>query len=376
MTRRRVAMNLLWCVPGVGGSEEYLVRQLFGLSEITHNFSLEVFAPKGFSHRQPQLAEIYKVHEAPNDCSRRETRILLEHSWLASRTRRFDIVHHGGGTLPRIGNSSTLVTIHDIQWVDYPEYVAPIKLRYLKKVVPYAVRNASRVAVPSEFVKKTLVKNLHADPAEVGVVRHGLEAHMTSRVTSEADLRQKFSLGAGPVVFFPAITHPHKNHRFLLELLAQHTGPWSDPQLKLVCAGSAGTEEGAIRSFIAEKRLEDRVVMPGRVSHEDRNGLLAMSLAMVFPSEYEGFGAPVIEAMLMGAPVVCSDQASLPEVVADAGVVIPLTQSAWNEALHTVTTEREVLIQKGHMRARNFTAALSAQDLLEQYELIIQKVSQ
>lgn len=374
MTRYKVAMNLLWCVPGVGGSEEYLMRQLFGLTEIAHDFSLEVFAPKGFSQRQPLIAEMYKVHEAPNDCSRRETRILLEHSWLASRTRKFDIVHHGGGTLPRIGNSSTLVTIHDIQWVEYPHYVAPIKLRYLKKVVPYAVKNASRVAVPSEFVKQTLVTNLHADPAKVGVVRHGLEAHMASQVTAESDLRQKFSLGSGPIVFFPAITHPHKNHRFLLELLTQQNGPWSDPQLKLVCAGSSGSEEGAVREFIKENGLEDRVVMPGRVSHEDRNGLLAMSVAMVFPSEYEGFGAPVIEAMLMGAPVMCSDQASLPEVVADAGVVTPLVQSAWNDALTAVTAHREALIQKGHIRARNFTAALSAQDLVEQYESVIRGV--
>jgi hypothetical protein len=142
-------MNLLWCVPGVGGSEEYLVRQLLGLADIEHDYEIEVFAPHGFSQRQPKIASLYTVHEAPNDCSRRAVRIWLEHTWLAKKTRGFSLVHHGGGTLPRRGNANTLLTIHDIQWIDYPHYVSPVKLRYLRRVVPSSVRHASRVAVPS-----------------------------------------------------------------------------------------------------------------------------------------------------------------------------------------------------------------------------------
>lgn len=371
MTTKRVAMNLLWCVPGVGGSEEYLVRQLLGLLEITHDYSVEVFAPRGFSQRQPHIAKHYTIYEAPNDCSRREVRIAMEHTWLAWRTRSFDMVHHGGGTLPRIGHSSTLVTIHDIQWTEYPHYVAPLKLRYLKKVVPYAVTHATRIAVPSQFVKNTLVEKLNASPHLVGVVRHGLESDLHKSVTPEALLREKFALGSGPVVVFPAITHPHKNHVFLLQLLTQATGPWANPSLKVVFAGSAGSHEEVVRTFIAEHGLSSRVVMPGRVSHEDRNGLLAMADAMAFPSEYEGFGAPVIEAMRLGAPVICSDKGSLPEVVGTAGMVCPLTAEAWNSALHNARDQRAEWARKGHERALEFTVALSASDLVQQYDMVM-----
>lgn len=366
----RVAMNLLWCVPGVGGSEEYLVRQLLGLHEIAADIHVEVFAPRGFSARHQHIADLWRVHEAPNDCTRRTTRIGLEHTWLASRTRGFDMVHHGGGTLPRVGARRTLLTVHDIQWIEYPHYVAPVKLRYLRATVPSSVKRATRVAVPTEFVRGTLVRELSADPDKIGVVRHGLESGLDSSVTPESQLRHRLGLGDGPVVVFPAITHPHKNHSFILELMSQRTGPWADPTLRVVFAGSAGSADGEVRSRVHDAGINERIVMPGRVDNADRNGLLAMADAMVFPSEYEGFGAPVIEAMRLGTPVLSSNCACLPEVIGDAGVVRPLTLDAWNEGLSTVRNERQRLIESGRVRARHFTAAESAHDLMREYRLV------
>jgi glycosyltransferase involved in cell wall biosynthesis len=124
-------------------------------------------------------------------------------------------------------------------------------------------------------------------------------------------------------------------------------------------------------SFIADHDLSSRVVLPGRVSNEDRNGLLKMADAMVFPSEYEGFGAPVIEAMRMGAPIISSDRASLPGVIGDAGLVLPLTVEAWSDALDIVRQRREELVALGHSRSHLFTAALSATDLVEQYRIAL-----
>jgi glycosyltransferase involved in cell wall biosynthesis len=96
-----------------------------------------------------------------------------------------------------------------------------------------------------------------------------------------------------------------------------------------------------------------------------------MADAMVFPSEYEGFGAPVIEAMKFGCPVICSDRGSLPEVVGDAGMVCPLDIDAWGRALDAVRVRREELVHSGRERARMFTAALSAADLLREYDTIV-----
>ena len=371
MSQTRVAMNLLWCVPGVGGSEEYLVRQLLGLVDIEHNYEIDVFAPLGFSQRQPKIASLYTVHEAPNDCSRRAVRIWLEHTWLAKKTRGFALVHHGGGTLPRRGNKNTLLTMHDIQWIDYPHYVSPVKLRYLQRVVPSSVRRATRIAVPSRFVADSLTKAFGTASNKIGVVRHGLESDLSSAATDEATLRAKFSLGDGPVLVFPAITHPHKNHLFLLQLLVNAGGAWADPALRVVFAGSAGSHHTHVLSYIAEHNLGSRVVLPGRVSNENRNGLLKMADAMVFPSEYEGFGAPVIEAMRMGAPIISSDRASLPGVIGDAGLVLPLTTESWTSALEVVRARRNEFIALGHSRSPLFTAELSATDLVEQYRIAL-----
>lgn len=371
MTRPRVAVNLLWCVPGVGGSEEYLVRQLLGLREIEAPFEVDVFAPLGFSHRQPVIAAEFRVQEAPSDCMNRIQRVVLEHSWLARRTRGHDIVHHGGGTLARLGNPRTLLTVHDVQWVDYPNYVRPAKLRYLRLSVPSSLHRATRVAVPSRFVAETLTTSFGTPGDKIGVVRHGLESGFDTTTTDEVQVRRKFGLGDGPVLVYPAITHPHKNHAFLLELLSRGEGRWGDPDLKVVFAGSSGLAEQSVIAAVEASGLSDRVVMPGRVTNADRNGLLSVADAMVFPSQYEGFGAPVIEAMRLGTPVISSDRGSLPEVVADGGLVCPLEHSAWVHALDSVRMRRDELVSAGRERAANFTAALSARDLVEQYDRVM-----
>lgn len=365
----RIGVNLLWCVPGVGGSEEYLVRQLMGLAENAHDYIVDVFAPRGFSSRQPRLASHVNIVEAPSRCTRRVLRIVLEHTWLTWRTRRHNVVHHGGGTMPRWGNSTTVLTIHDVQWTAYPEYVAPVKLKYLQRVVPSSLTRATRIVVPTHFVASTLVENFGVSADKISVVRHGVESDLLTQRTEEAELRDRWNLGSGPVWAFPAITHPHKNHLFVLELMAATTGPWADPATHLVCAGSAGSSDAVVKQFIVQHELENRVVMPGRISEKDRNGLLAMSEAMVFPSQYEGFGAPLIEAMHLGTAILASDCASIPEVVGDAGVVVPLDGDAWIEGLHHVRTQRDDLVERGHQRAAHFTTALSGADLLVAYRM-------
>jgi hypothetical protein len=117
----RVAVNLTWCVSGrVGGSEEYLVRQLLGMAAIGAPYDITVFAPRGFGAAHPKLAALMPIVEARTDSQSRPLRVLVENTWLARRTRSFDLVHHGGGTLPTRGNASTVLTIHDVQFLTYP----------------------------------------------------------------------------------------------------------------------------------------------------------------------------------------------------------------------------------------------------------------
>jgi glycosyltransferase involved in cell wall biosynthesis len=238
-------------------------------------------------------------------------------------------------------------------------------------MVPSSLQRAVRIAVPSRFVAGTLVRAFGIEPKKISVVRHGLEAAFDGETTSGDALRRQFGLGNGPVLVYPAITHPHKNHAFLMHLMATGEGRWGDPSLRLVCMGSQGSAHDDVLQLIDTLGLGDRVVMSGRVSNADRNGLLAMAEAMVFPSEYEGFGAPVIEAMRCGTPVVCSDRGSLPEVVGDAGLVCPLENDAWVRALEAVKMRREELVVAGKDRARAFTSEISATELVEQYDLVL-----
>ena len=364
--QHNIAVNMLWCVPGaVGGSEEYFIRQLRGLVEIDAPFNTTVYAPKGFSDAHQDLAATMRIVEAPSRCTSRELRVLLENTWLASRTQSADLVHHGGGTIPSRGNSTTLLTIHDVQYLTYPEYFSAVKLRYLKNRVPSAIRRASVVAAPSNYVRDGIEQHFGIERARTAVIRHGLEPAIGVQKTSETQLRAQFNLGSSRVLLIPAITHPHKNHEFLLRLVANE---WRNEDVKLVMVGGNGLAESHIQSLIAELQISHKVVRSGRVNAADRDGLIAMAEALVFPSKYEGFGAPVLEAMALGTPVISSDCASLPEVIGDGGLVLPLISEVWADALNSVRLQRSTLVKNGLRRAEEFTSAKSAQDLVIAYE--------
>jgi glycosyltransferase involved in cell wall biosynthesis len=367
--RPQIAVNMLWCVPGnVGGSEEYFVRQLLGLAEIGAPFDVSVYAPRGFTTAHPEVADVAKVVEAPSSCRNRELRVWLENTWLASRTSRAHLVHHGGGTMPSRGNRSTLLTVHDVQYLTFPEYFSRLKLAYLRSRVPSAIRRATIIAAPSEYVRSSIEHNFGTDRARTTVVRHGLEQEIGQGKTSESELRQRFNLGQSRILVMPAITHPHKNHQFILNLLANQ---WRAEDVKVVMVGGKGLADNAVQRQIVDLGLSERVVRSGRVNAPDRDGLLAMAEALVFPSLYEGFGAPVIEAMALGAPVITSNCASLPEVVGDAGLVLGLSGSEWSGALDQVRQQRHELVQRGLARAAQFSAAKSAEDLVLAYEKVL-----
>ena len=367
LSAKTVAVNLLWCVPGeVGGSEQYLVRQLVGLSTQPSGFIPTIFCSRAFVDAHPELEQLYPMVTAPVSGRRRSSRVAAEHSWLARRTRSFDLVHHGGGTAPARGGSPVILTIHDLQYETFPEYLSTVKLRYLRSVMPKSVARADIITVPTEYVKSTVVSQFRVAPDRVAVVPHGVEPTFGSNTRSEFELRRDFGLGRGRVLVLPAITHPHKGHEFLLEVMARY---WTDPELRLVLLGGRGAAHEAVMAAIDRHDLGRRVVHPGRVSDGDRDGLIALADALVFPSEYEGFGAPVVEAMALGTPVVSSDQPALREVVGDAAVVRPLVHDAWASALDTVEARRPDLVAAGHRRAALFTAAKSGEALSAAYRL-------
>ncbi|MEO7398681.1 MAG: glycosyltransferase family 1 protein, partial [Ilumatobacteraceae bacterium] len=345
-------------------SEDYLVRQLLGLAELDSLFVPTLYVLPGFAEAHPELAQVYRLRVATFDGTNRFRRVLAEHTWLARQTADSGLVHHGGGTMPGGGRTPTVLTIHDLQYRTYPQYLGAAKRRYLDWAMPWSAARATVIAVPSDYVRATVIEAYGIDAERVVVVPHGIEATLGNAATPERALRDRFGLGDGPVVVLPAMTHPHKGHLFLLDVLATH---WTDDDVRLVLIGGAGSSEQAVTAAIERLGLGARVVRAGRVPAPDRDGLLAMAAAMAFPSEYEGFGAPVIEAMALGAPVICSDRTSLGEVAGDAAIVLPLELDAWAGALDEAIRRRGELVLAGRARAATFTAVRSAEALLQAY---------
>src|SRR6056297_653617 len=168
-----VAVNLLWCRPGaVGGSEEYLVRQLLGLAAAApgspgSRIAATVYCSPTFVDSHRELGDHFEMVAAPFDTDRRPLRVLGEHTWLAHHTRGAHVVHHGGGTTPMVGTRPIVLTVHDLQYRTHPEYLTALKRRYLERTIPRSVGRAAVVAVPTQYVRSTVVEAYGTDPDRV-----------------------------------------------------------------------------------------------------------------------------------------------------------------------------------------------------------------
>lgn len=362
----KVGINLLWMVPGVvGGSETYVTRLLSGLVERSTAFDYTLFALPQFKDAHPELAKTFKTAFAPVSGQWKSFRIAGENSWLIRECRRrhIDLVHHAGGVIPVLRTTRPVLTIHDLQYLYYPEYFTTSKLAYLKRMVPRSAEAARLVLTPSEFTRRTVIERLNIDPSIVIVVPHGISPREPE--TPADGVREIYGL---PERFFlyPAITYPHKNHLVLLEAFARLRR--LKPETMLVFTGAKGSMETRIASEIHKLGIDASVKRLGYVPANHLDAMYRQAVAMCFPSRFEGFGAPVLEAMARGCPVIAANATALPEVVVNAGqLVSPDNAEQWTRAMTAVLeddSERERLAKAGIERSREFTWTRAA-DLLE-----------
>lgn len=359
----RVAVNLTWLTPGrVGGSEEYLTRQLLGVDPTA--FAIGLYAESSFGVAHPEVVKRFELHPMPV-AGNRLARIALEHTWLAASTRRADVVHHGGGTMPLLGAAPTVLTVHDLQYLRHPEYFSAARRRYLAAMVPRSARRATVVTVPSRFVRDHVCDAFDVADERIVVVPHGVPLVDAPDGDRTAAVLARYGLVDRPFVVYPAITHPHKGHTVLVEMLDE-----LDDDIALVLIGGHGTAERGLQSMIRASRHRQRVFRLGRVPDTDRDALVAGADALVFPSEFEGFGAPLIEAMALGTPVVCSSADAVVEVVGDAGVVVvERTGAAWAAAVDDARRNRSELTARGRRRRECFTIETSGAALADAYRM-------
>lgn len=358
----RVAVNLLWIAPGrVGGSEEYLARQLAGLPDDA-GIEPVLYCQPAFAGAHPGLAR-FELVPMPFRRDWRGVRVLAEHTWLRARSAGVDVTHHGGGTLPAAGRQPTLLTVHDVQYLSFPQHFSTARRAYLTRMVPRSVRRATLVATPSEYVRGTVIDAFDVDEQAVVVVPHGVEEVSVPSAEAIAGVRARYGLGDRPYVVYPAITHPHKGHRLLVAMMG-HAGD----DLLLVLPGGQGAAEVGLLEAIEASGQAERVRRLGRVGRADLDALVAGAESLVFPSEYEGFGAPLVEAMALGTAIVCGAHPAVREVVGDAAVLVgEQTGEAWAAALAEARRRRGELVAAGTARREAFTLDVSGRALAAAY---------
>jgi glycosyltransferase involved in cell wall biosynthesis len=401
----------VWQGAGIGRYTRELVRAII---EQGGEFEYVLFyAAGGVQPDSPYLADLAQLRAAhPNVASapiplspRRLTQL-----WQRLRvplpvelfTGRIDLLHAPDFVLPPT-RARTLLTIHDLSFLVHPECHLPSMVRYLSSAVPRSVRRADAVLADSEATRRDLVRLLATDPARVTIVYPGVAPRFRPLPPAETEpLRQRLGLPERFLLFVSTI-EPRKNLVRLLEAFALLIEPriedrgsriaggiepkiedrgskiagGDDPpssilgQLHLVIAGRRGWLYEDVFDAIERLGLGGRVRVLDFVDDNDLPALYNLAWAFAYPSIYEGFGLPALEAMACGTPVITANNSSLPEVVGDAALLAPAEDVvALAEALRRAATDealRARLRIAGPERAQQFTWQRAAQQVLACY---------
>ena len=379
--RRRVGVNLTWLVPGVvGGSEESTVAALLAVEPLlaTASIDLVLFTRPALGDAHPSLVATYETVEVDAARGGKIRRIAIENTVLARATarHRIDLMHHAGGTVPLLDRQPATLTLHDLQPLDLPENFSVAKRRYLSLLLGRSARCARQIGVPSEFVRSGVIERLGADPERVHVVAWSVPPVPVLEPSAVPDVLSTYGIGER-FVLYPAITYPHKNHAVLLEAFA--IAARGDVSVELVLTGGAGPTEPAVLERISQPDLAGRVHRLGRVPSRYLEALYAGAAMVAFPSRYEGFGLPVLEAMVRRTPVVVSDAGSLPELVTSDMVTVGVDDIAgWADAMQSVSSQpqlRRTLATAGADAANRFTPERTAASLLDVWTQALQEMS-
>jgi alpha-1,3-rhamnosyl/mannosyltransferase len=258
-----------------------------------------------------------------------------------------------------------VLTVYDLQPFVLPQNFSLAKRTFTRLTVPLSVRSADLVITLTATVRADLIRRFALAADHIRIVAPGLGSRDVER-TPMSEVRARYGIGSRYFVY-PAATWLHKNHTVLIDALAE----MADDDVELVLTGRADAAEAALVERIRARGLGHRVHRLGRIPRPELDALVGDALALLFPSTFEGFGTPVLEAMADGCPVVAADATALPEVVGDAGLLVPPSDvRAWSQAMTQIANDPELrrrLAIAGRRRARSFSTRSSAISLVEAY---------
>jgi len=371
----RVALNLIYLVPGeTGGMEVYARELLPRLAAIPGLDPVAIVGERAAADRDAPWSSAMRSLVAPVDARDRKQWVWGEqrHVPRLAAAAGADLVHSLASTGPArvAGGPPRVTTVHDLHYAVAPEAHFGLRGLGMRLLVPAAARASRRVIAISTATKQDVVRHIGVDPARIDVVPQGVTLPSNDLpATPDAALRERLGLGDRPLLLSLAAKRPHKNVEGLIDALAR-IAPERRPVL--VVPGYRTEHEASLRLRAAALAVGDLVRFPGWLPQEDVEGLWRACVAHVLPSFYEGFGLPVLEAMARGVPGACSDRASMPEVAGDAALLFdPDDAAAIATAIERLLTDarlRARLREAGLERAARFTWERTARETAASYE--------
>ncbi len=353
------------------GTEWYSLRVTQGILRLTegrHDVRLYSNGPL-----PPELFPGADVRSIP-------FRRLWTHARLSAEMLRHapDVLFVPAHVLPLIHPRRSVVTVHDLGYLYYPDAHRDADRRYLDWSTRWNAHQAAAVLADSEATKADLIRAYGARSDRIHVVYLGRDERIT-RVANPlrlAEVRAKYDLAQRYFLYMGTL-QPRKNLERVVQAFEAICGRGELADMQLVLAGRKGWLYDSLFARVEAAGLGERVVFPGYIPDEDVPALLSAAAAFVFPSLYEGFGIPVLEAGGCGVPVITSNTSSLPEVAGDAALLVdPHDVDAIAEAMYRVVTDPELaaeLTRRGHENVKRFSWEKCARETLAVLESVARR---
>ncbi len=353
----------------LGGISQYTIHLIRKLSDIDKENQYAIFHSRKDS--------ISYVPDSAGNFLRKDLwtpshHLIEKWSFAAEIIRnRLDVLHSPDFIPPVFGAKRRIITVHDLNFLYYPEHLEPDSRRYYAGQIKWAANSANHIIADSEYTRQDLLNDLNVPREKVTTIY--LAANPIYSQDHDIEMVEaalaKYSLPAGFILFVGTLS-PRKNVRTLVEAynaLFQEQGV----DLPLVIVGKKGWQSRELFERIHELGIDKHIIHLEGIQDDDLAKLYSAASVLALPSYYEGFGLPPLEAMHCGCPVIVSNRSSLPEIVGDAGLYCePDDINSWAEALLTVISNSEQrlqMIEAGHKQADKFTWSSTAQKTLELY---------
>jgi glycosyltransferase involved in cell wall biosynthesis len=370
--RLRVALNLVPYSAQGGGIARYVEELVPALLDAAPGIELHGFLSRDAGTRllDRDWSQQVRWRRLPVSLSGPPVHLGAQYGAIPAfaLARGLDVLHTPANAGPvRVPRLACVITVHDLTWLHAgTEWGPPAAVRAMRRWSPATARRADRVIADSEATGRDLVDHAGVERERLAVAPLGVRAG-TATPTPAGELRARLGLGDARVVLSIAQKRPYKGLADLVRAL-----PGLPGDVMLVFPGAPTPHEAELRELAGRLELSDRIRFPPWLADADLEGLYALADCFALASRYEGFGLPVLEAMVRGVPVVCSDRGALPEVAGDAALVVdPDDNEAFTAALARVLAEPALaaeLVERGRERARGFTWRRTAELTLAAYE--------